>query len=274
MLTDTTRLGNSYWSLPDEDFYNWNALNRFVHTQIIAAMWPRPVCIEYGSGDQVTTPAWHQRAWQEVSAFAEAWGMQGKIVDDDFEGPHTIHGVGTFIFLDRWLRPNRPAGRDYGCRDDDYCHQNLAPDFHGYALTANSPPPYASQILNSVHGTVIRGKFYVTAGSPVFTGMAFKLARHGSPGDVVVRFGSKEGAADLGEAEVATQDVYPQYDLWYEAALKKPVRLDPAKLYFFELQVKAGGGPNDGYTVFGPQPLGGKDFPNAFGLSFRTLAAR
>ena len=70
MLTDTTRYGQSYWTLPDEDFYNWNVLNRFVHTQMIAAMWPRPVCIEYGSEDQVTTPAWHQRAWQEVNAFA------------------------------------------------------------------------------------------------------------------------------------------------------------------------------------------------------------
>ena len=42
MLTDSTRPGASYWTLPDEDFYNWNVLNRFVHTQMIAAMWPRP----------------------------------------------------------------------------------------------------------------------------------------------------------------------------------------------------------------------------------------
>jgi cephalosporin-C deacetylase-like acetyl esterase len=274
MLTDTTRYGDVYWSLPDEDFYNWNVLNRFVHTQMIAAMWPRPVCIEYGSEDRVTTPAWHQRAWREVNAFAASWGMQGKIVDDDFLGPHTIHGIGTFFFLDRWLRPERAAGRDYGCRDDDYCNQNLAPGFHGYDLSSNPGLPFATQHLDSNPATVIRGKFYVSAGSPVFTGMAFKLARAGNPGNLIVRFGSREGSADLGEAEVLSKDVYPQYDLWYEAELRKPVRLDPMKLYFFELRAESGHAPDDGYVVYGPQPLGGRDYPAAFGLSFRALTRK
>jgi hypothetical protein len=121
---------------------------------------------------------------------------------------------------------------------------------------------------------VIRGKFYVSAGSSLFTGMAFKLARTGNPGNLIVRFGSKEGAADLGEAEVLSSNVYPQYDLWYEATLKQPVRLDPRKLYFFELQAKSGRAPDDGYVVFGPEPLGGKDYPAAFGLSFRTLVQK
>ncbi len=274
MLTDTTHPGNAYWSLPDEDFYNWNVLNRFVHTQMIAAMWPRPVCIEYGSEDRVTTPAWHERAWQEVNAFAEAWGMQGKIIDDDFLGPHTIHGIGTFFFLDRWLRPERAAGRDYGCRGDNYCYQNLAPGFHGYDVSSTPGAPYATQFLDSSPTATIRGKFYVSAGSPVFTGMAFKLARTGNPGNLIVRFGSQEGSADLGEAEVLSNNVYPQYDLWYEAGLRKPVRLDPEKHYFFELRAASGRAPDDDYVVFGPQPLGGCDYPTAFGLSFRTLVQK
>ncbi len=269
MLTDSSRQGASYWTLPDEDFYNWNVLNRFVHTQIIAAMWPRPVCIEYGSEDQVTTGDWHERAWQEVNAFAQAWGMQDNIVDDKFLGPHSIHGIGTFFFLDRWLRPDRPAGRDYGCRDESYCYENLAPNFHGY-VTASSAP-YTTQLLDSSPSSVIRGRFYVPAKSPIFTGMEFKLARIGNPGKLIVRFGSKQGANDLGEAEVLTQDVYPHYDLWYSAILKKAMRLDPGKLYYFELQAESGKAPEDAYTVFGPQPLGGEDFPSAFGLSFRTL---
>ena len=78
MLTDSTRQGDSYWTLPDEDFYNWNVLNRFVHTQMIAAMWPRPVCIEYGSEDQVTTAAWHDRAWQEVERLRRSLGNAGQ----------------------------------------------------------------------------------------------------------------------------------------------------------------------------------------------------
>ncbi|MGA3326351.1 MAG: prolyl oligopeptidase family serine peptidase [Terriglobia bacterium] len=274
MLTDTSRYGQSYWTLPDEDFYNWNVLNRFTHTEMIAAMWPRPVAIEYGSEDQVTTLTWHQRAWQQANAFAEAWGMQDKIVDDEFIGPHTIHGIGTFFFLDRWLRPERAAGRDYGCRDDDYCYQNLAPGFHGYDLSSTPSAPFAAQLLDSNPAAVIRGQFYVPAGSPVFTGMAFKLARTGNPGNLIVRFGSREGAGDLGEALVLAKNVYPQYDLWYEAALTKPLRLDPTKPYCFELKAESGHGPDDGYVVFGPQPLGGRDYPAAFGLSFRTLTRK
>jgi dienelactone hydrolase len=274
MLTDTSRYGQSYWTLPDEDFYDWNVLNRFTHTEMIAAMWPRPVLIEYGSEDQVTTLAWHQRAWQQANAFARAWGMQDKIVDDEFIGPHTIHGIGSFFFLDRWLRPERPAGRDYGCRDDDYCYQNLASGGHGYDL--NSPPsaPYATQLLDSSPGAAIHGRFYVSAAAPVFTGMAFKLARNGNPGNLIIRFGSREGAADLGEAAVVAKNVYAQLDLSYEAAPSKPVRLDPAKLYFFELRAESGHAPQDAYMVFGPQPLGGRDYPAAFGLSFRTLARK
>ena len=271
MLTDTTRYGDAYWSLPDEDFYNWNVLNRFVHTQLIAAMWPRRVCIEYGSGDQVTTPEWHERAWQEVKRFGDSWGMEHKIVDDKFNGPHAIHGIGTFFFLDRWLRPERPAGRDYGCRNYDYCDQAVASGSHGYTPNGPGSVPYATQLLDSNQNSAIRGTFYVSSISTTFTGMAFKFARNGSPGDLVVKFGSSPGANDLGEAKILAKDVYAHYDLWYEALLAKPVALDFKKTYFFEIRAGSGQAPNDCYTVFGPKPLGGEDYPSNFGLSFRTL---
>jgi dienelactone hydrolase len=274
MLTDTKRYGDSYWTLPDEDFYNWNVLNRFVHTQLIAAMWPRPVCIEYGSGDPVTTPEWHERAWQEVKAFRDSWDMQDKIVDNRFNGGHTIHGVGTFFFLDRWLWPERSAGRDYGCCEDEFCDKTVAPGFHGYLPASQESVPHALQFLSSDPNSTIRGRFYVSDVKTVLTGMAFKLARKGNPRDIVVRFGSSAGSEDVGEAMISGKDVYPQVDLWYEGALSKPVRLDPKKLYFFEITVKEGQVSGDGYTVFGPKPLGGEDDPSQFGLSFRTLTRK
>ncbi len=274
MLTDTERYGDSYWTLPDEDFYNWNVLNRFVHTQLIAAMWPRPVCIEYGSGDPVTTPEWHERAWKEVKAFGDSWDMQDKLVDDRFNGGHTIHGIGTFFFLDRWLRPERSAGRDYGCCDDEFCDKTMAPDYHGYIPASKNSVPYAAQLLSSGPNSTMRGRFYVSDGKTVLTGVAFKFASNGNPGDLLVRFGSSEGSDDLGEARISGKDVYPQVDLWYEAALSKPIRLDPKKLYFFEITVASGQVPGDGYTVFGPKPLGGEDDASHFGLSFRTLTRK
>jgi hypothetical protein len=274
MLTDTTRFGSSYWSLPDEDFYNWNVLNRFLHPELIAAMWPRPVSIEYGSEDPVTTPAWHQQAWKQVKAFMNSWGMDDKIVDDDFIGPHTIHGIGTFFFLDRWLRPERPAGRDYGCCDYSYCYETVAPGSHGYSQSPKGPVPYATQVIDSNQSSTIRGQFYVSDDVTVFAGMAFKIARTGIPGDLVLKFGSAEQSADLGAARIHSKDVYPQYDLWYEAILDKAVRLDPRKIYFFEIGAESGLAPHDCYTVYGPTPLGGKDFPSSFGLSFRTVVRK
>jgi len=274
MLTDTKRYGDSYWTLPDEDFYNWNVLNRFVHTQLIAAMWPRPVCIEYGSGDPVTTPEWHERAWKEVKAFGDSWDMQDKLVDDRFNGGHTIHGIGTFFFLDRWLRPERSAGRDYGCCDDEFCDKTLAPDFHGYLPASMDSMPYATQLLSSGPNSPVRGRFYVSDVKVVLTGMAFKLASNGNPGDLLVRFGSSEGSDDLGETRILGKDVYPQVDLWYEAALSKPVRLDPRKLYFFEITAAAGRARGNGYTIFGPKALGGEEDASHFGLSFRTLTRK
>jgi hypothetical protein len=192
-------------------------------------------------------------------------------VDDKFPGPHSIHGVGTFFFLDRWLRPDHAAGRDYGCRDDSYCNETLAPSFHGYNFSSMPTVPYITQPLDSTPASAIGGTFYVTREMPVLTGMAFKLARTGNPGNLVVRFGSKERSGDLGEAAILSQQVCPQYDLWYEAGLKKPVRLDPNRLYYFELRAESGQAPGDVYKVFGPQPLGAKDYPAAFGLSFLTL---
>ncbi len=271
MLTDDTRLGDSYWTLPDDDFHNWNVLNRFTHTELIAAMWPRPVCIEWGLNDPVTPPAWHERAWKDLEKFRDAWNLEDRIVDDDFIGPHSIHGIQTFFFIDRWLHPERSAGRDYGCRDDDYCLENVAPDFHGYSESSAKPVPYVTQLLDSRSDSVIRGKFYVSDRSPEFTGIAFKLARVGNPGNLTATFGSRPGSDDIGTASIPSGDVYPLYDLWYEASLRAPVRLDPKRIYFFEIRASSGQTPQDCYKVFGPRSLGGEDFPDNFGLSFRVL---
>jgi|SRR5579875_400233 len=270
MLTDTKRVGDSYWSLPDEDFYNWNVLNRFTHTELIAAMYPRPVCIEWGLNDPVTPPAWHRRAWNQVKALTTAWNWDS-VVDDDFIGPHTIHGIQTFSFIDRWLRPERPAKRDYGCRDYTYCSETVAPDFHGYSLGSLRVVPYITQLLDSNHDSVIHGEFYVSSQSPVLTGIAFKLSRIGTPGDFIVSFSSREGTNDIGQARIRETHVYPNYDLWYGALLSKPVRLDPRKIYFFDVAAESGRMPSDCYEVYGPKPLGGKDYPSSFGLSFQVL---
>jgi dienelactone hydrolase len=96
---------------PGEDMYNWNVLNRFTHVELIGAMWPRAVCIEFGEQDITTTPEWHGRAWAQVVDFARVWDASDRIVRDRFDGPHEIHGVLTFEFLDQWLRPYKSVSQ-------------------------------------------------------------------------------------------------------------------------------------------------------------------
>jgi dienelactone hydrolase len=259
-----------YWKLPDEDFYNWNALNRFTHTELIAAMWPRPVCIEWGLQDGTTTPERHKQAWEDLKTkFVDPWNMVDKVVDEDYIGLHTIHGVGTFSFIDRWLRPERSAGRDYGCDGEHYCNQDVALGLHGYA--PNSEIPYVTQQVDVTPESTIEGRFYVSDVSPELTGMELKVSRVGHPGDLVVELGSRENGSDLGELRLTEMAVYPNHDLWYELKLKHPIRLDPKKLYWFEVRSASGHAPQDSYMVYGPRPLGGTDYPHNFGLSFRML---
>ena len=63
------------------------------HLELIAAMYPRPVCVEFAERDGTTTPEWHARAWAEVEKLAHAWNMDDKIVRDHFDGVHEVHQV-------------------------------------------------------------------------------------------------------------------------------------------------------------------------------------
>ena len=259
-----------YWGLPDEDFYNWNVLNRFTHPELIAAMWPRPVCVEWGLFDAITPPEWHKNIWTDLETnYIKPWEMTDKVVDEDFVGPHSIHGIGTFFFADRWLRPERSASRDYGCNDESYCDLIVAPGFHGYAPRADVP--YVTQLVDSTQDSMIRGRFYVSNDSPELEGIKLKLSRTGNPGDLIVLLGSQEDGKDLGELRLSSSQVYPSYDLWYELKLKQPVTLAPRKLYWFEVRAAQGNVPQDDYTVYGPKPMGGSDYPHNFGLSFQVL---
>ena len=266
----------SYLRYQDADFYNWNVLNRFTHVELIAAMAPRPVCVEFGEHDPTTTPEWHDRAWQQVEAWKKAAGFGGlteKVVEAHYEGIHEIHGIGTIAFLNRWLRPDLPDGRDHS--------YNLLPEnielqaFSGdgdLATGQGSEIPLATHELDAATKTWIRGRFYVSRQSPVLTEFSLKLSRVGHPGDLIVRFGSTPGGNELGEARISSGEVDPLFDLWYRAKVH-PVRLDPSKLYYFEVTTSSGEGPDNSYVVYGPQPLGGTDEPGRFGLSYQVPGA-
>jgi dienelactone hydrolase len=257
------RIATSYLRHPDEDFTNWNVLHRFTHHELIAATWPRAVCIEYGEHDAVTPPGWHRRAWQKLENFAEDWDAKERIVRDVFQGSHEIHFVGALQFLDRWLRPEKAAIRDY-----THLHFDSEAE---KGPAAQARPVHVTHRLDAGQASIVRGSFHVSSTSPVFSGMSFRLSRVGAPGDLLVRFGSTEGGAEIGEVRVNSRLVSESEGVWTNARFT-PVRLDPAKEYYFEISVEWGWIEQGNYFVAsGPAPLGGQRILPYFGISFRTL---
>jgi dienelactone hydrolase len=93
----------SYLRHPDEDFYNWDVLHRFTHPELIAMMAPRPVCIEFGRRDGITTPEWTAYAWKQLAAIRDHLGLTDRIRLAEFDGVHEVHGVEAFAFVDEFL---------------------------------------------------------------------------------------------------------------------------------------------------------------------------
>ena len=258
-------LTTSYLFHPDEDFYNWDVLDRFTHVELIAAMWPRPVMVEFADRDGTTTPEWHERAWGEVEALAKDWGMQDKVARYRFHGVHEIGGPGPFAFLDRWLRPEEASRREY-----TYLLWPSSRELPGIGDNAEDTWPFVRHQLDATEETRVRTTFRVAGRAPVFRGMAVRVSRAGHPGELVVRFGSREGQADLGEARIAEDTIHPLYDLWYEARVPEK-RLDPGRVYFAEVRAALGTAPRDAYVLYGPRPLGGTPWQHEFPFAYRVL---
>lgn len=266
----------SYLRFQDADFYNWNVLNRLSHAELIAAMAPRPVCIEAGQSDPITTPEWTARAWKEVEEWKNAAGLGGlteKIVLAHFQGVHEVHGIEAVSFLNRWLRPDLPDGRGYTY--DLLSENKKLQAVSGGSSSANGQAAELPLVQHEVNGnpeTWIRGRFYVQKDSSELGGIALQVSRVGNPGQLIVRFGSTPGGDDLGQATMEPGDVKPSGAFWYTARVR-PIRPDQSKLYYFEVKAASGENPDNNFIVYGPRPIGGTDDPGHFGLSYRILGS-
>ncbi|NQT11180.1 MAG: dienelactone hydrolase family protein, partial [Planctomycetes bacterium] len=194
ITNDTLR--TSYLWHPDEDFYNWNVLHRFTHPELIAMIAPRPACVEFGQRDGITTPEWTDYAWKQVLSWRDRLGLSDRISLAHYDGVHEIHAVEAVDFLDRFLRPERPVGRDYETTD------------------ADGPEPFLTHVLDSQSKTHLTGRFWIPSGASRLHGMAVKLTRTRAPGPLEIRFGSRPDAADLGTATVDALSVGTEREAW------------------------------------------------------------
>ena len=96
-------------ALPSMVFYNvwevfeWNLGHTFNHGDLAALIAPRPFMVERGHDDGVGIDEWVASEYARVRRLYAKLGIPERTEIEFFDGPHTIHGEGTYRFLHRHL---------------------------------------------------------------------------------------------------------------------------------------------------------------------------
>ena len=88
----------------------FNLGNCFNYSEMANLMTPRPFMVERGHSDGVSVDPWVAYEYAKVSRHYDRLGLSDRTRIEYFNGPHTIHGVGTFEFLHRFLQWGEPYG--------------------------------------------------------------------------------------------------------------------------------------------------------------------
>jgi hypothetical protein len=109
----STRSPYSYVKLPEYEIVEFDLGSTFNYTEMAALIAPRPFMVERGHSDQVSPDETVGYEFAKVRHLYEAdLGLRDQCVIEWFNGPHTIHGKGTFDFLRKHLDwPVRDASR-------------------------------------------------------------------------------------------------------------------------------------------------------------------
>ena len=86
------------WEMPYFDMGN-----TFNYAEMAALMIPRPFMVERGHLDGVAPDAWVASEYAKVRRLYDQLGLGERTAIEFFNGPHTIHGQGTFDFLHKHL---------------------------------------------------------------------------------------------------------------------------------------------------------------------------
>ncbi|MBZ5619130.1 MAG: S9 family peptidase [Acidobacteriia bacterium] len=94
----------SYMVTPEYDMLEFDFANVTNYSDLAELMAPRPFMVERGHDDNVAPDEWVAYEYAKVRRFYTKMGIPDRTEIEFFNGPHTIHGVGTFAFLQRNLR--------------------------------------------------------------------------------------------------------------------------------------------------------------------------
>ncbi len=93
----------SYVFTEEYDVLEFNLGNTFNYSDMAKMMTPRPFMVERGHDDPVSIDSWVAYEYAKVRKHYDELDLHDRARIEFFNGPHTIHGVGTFKFLHRHL---------------------------------------------------------------------------------------------------------------------------------------------------------------------------
>ena len=93
----------SYVFTGEYEIWEWNMAHIANYAELASLMTPRPFMVERGHRDGVAPDEWVAWEYAKVRRHYDELGIGDKTEIEFFNGPHTIHGKGTFAFLHRHL---------------------------------------------------------------------------------------------------------------------------------------------------------------------------
>lgn len=99
----------SYLFTSEYEVFEWNLAHIASYAELAMLMTPRPFMVEEGHRDGGQPSEWVAGEFGKVRRHYDQLGLTDQAVLEFFDGPHTIHGQGTFRFLHHFL--DKPAGR-------------------------------------------------------------------------------------------------------------------------------------------------------------------
>lgn len=99
----STEYKGSYLYTGEYEMDEWNLAHNANHAEMALLIAPRPFMVERGHDDGVGTDEWVGYEYAKVRRGYDKLGVGGETEIEWFNGPHMIHGVGTFDFLHRHL---------------------------------------------------------------------------------------------------------------------------------------------------------------------------
>jgi len=94
----------SYMATQEYDMLEFDFANVVNYSDLANLMAPRPFMVERGHDDGVAPDEWVAYEYAKVRRFYTKMGIAERTEIEFFNGPHNIHGVGTFAFLRRHLQ--------------------------------------------------------------------------------------------------------------------------------------------------------------------------